>query len=142
MQLQLPLWQVLPPEQTVPQAPQLELSVAGVMQVAPHESVPDGQPVPPVPVEPPLPVAPPLELPPEPLTAEVPPVPVLVEPPLPELIPASMLPPVPVPDCPDENDPHETATAPRNMPRNATMDTRMRGSFFIGNLQAVEGAEK
>jgi hypothetical protein len=122
VQLQLPLWQVLPPEQTVPQAPQLELSVAGVMQVAPHESVPAGQPVPPVPVEPPLPVAPPLELPPEPLTAEVP--------------------PVPVPDCPDENDPHETATAPRNMPRNATMDTRMRGSFFIGNLQAVEGAEK
>ena len=81
MQLQLPFWQVLSPEQAFPQAPQLALSVAGVTQVPLHRRLPDGHPLPPVPGDPPWPFEPPLALPPEPLTTEVPPVPLLDEPP-------------------------------------------------------------
>jgi hypothetical protein len=103
-------------EQAFPQVPQLALSVAGVMQVAPHRRVPVAQVGPPVPAAPPeVPAVPLPEVPAEPL--EVP-----AAPPLPELIPAPPLPPPAPLDVPDENDPHESTTAPRN----TTTDTGTR----------------
>ena len=110
-QAQLPLWQVLSLEQAFPHAPQLALSVAGVMQVPLHCRPPDGhgEPpvpgVPPVPGMPPVPVAPPLPVAP----------PVVPSPPVPTVPPVSVVPPLPVvPLVPDENAEHEATRAPTN----------------------------
>src|SRR5665213_570172 len=111
VQAQLPLWQVLSLEQAFPHVPQLELSVAGVMQVAPHKRVPVAQVGPPVPAEPPeVPAVPPPEVP--------------AVPPLPEPIPVPPLPPVPL-DVPEENDPQEREMAPSDARTNTGTRGRM-----------------
>jgi hypothetical protein len=124
VQLQVPLWQVLSLVHAFPHVPQLALSVAGVMQVAPHKRVPVAQVGPPVPAEPPeVPAVPLPEVPAEP--PEVPAVPLLdvpAAPPLPEPIPAP--PPVPL-DVPEENDPQEREMAPSDTRRNTGTRERM-----------------
>jgi hypothetical protein len=113
VQAQLLLWQVLSLAQAFPHVPQLALSVAGVMQVAPHNRVPVAHVGPPVPAAPEVPAVPPPEVPAAP-PPKVPAVPSPEMPAAPPLIPVPPFPP-PVPlDGPDENEPQESTMAPRD----------------------------
>ena len=137
VQVQLPLWQLLSLAQAFPHPPQLALSVAGVMQVPLHASVPVAHaevppapvlaPDPPLPVEPALPVAPAL-----PVVPAVPLAPLPAEPLPTEVPPEPLLPP-------DENDPHERTRAPSD----TMMDTGTRERMvFMRHLQSCRSLDE